>query len=205
MKSKASGVPLIKNKKQTKLKTTQVSTLIPVKWVIVQLTTIGEHEKNLALIVRSAQKILGKILDVFVPAISQKVRDESQTMFYMDGYVFVKFEEGVNYQKLAETTYFSSVLTQFVTVNGERRRTYSTLPDKDIAPMRVGMESIKLGVLKEGQKVKIVKGNFKSLLAVVSFLHDDGEHVQVYVELRSKPVLMDFPISYIKPHVEEKL
>lgn len=175
----------------------------PVRWVIVQLTPLGEREKNLGLIVRSAQRILGKPLDVFVPAVSQKVRDESQTMFYMDGYVFVKFEEGVNYLKLQETTYFNNVLTQSGIVNGERRRTFSTLEDKDIAPMRVGMSALKLGEFKEGQKVKIVKGNFKNLQAEVSFMHEDGEHAQVFVKLRSKPMLMDFPVSYLKKMEEE--
>jgi transcription antitermination factor NusG len=175
----------------------------PPKWVIVQLTPLGEREKNLALIVRSAQRILGKTLDVFVPAVSQKVRDESQTMFYMDGYVFVRHEEGVNYLKLADTTYFNCVLSQTSVVNGERRKIYSLLNDKDIAPMRVGMQGLKLGVYKEGQKVKITKGNFKNLQAEISYVHEDGEHAQVYVKLRSKPILMDFPVSYFKKMEDE--
>ena len=168
------------------------------KWAIVQLTSLGEREKNLALLTRSVQRILGKTLEVFVPAVSQKVRDESQTMFYMDGYVFVKFEEGVNYQKLADTTYFSCVLTHISSVGGERRKAYSTLEDKEIAPMRVGMQNLKLGVFSEGQKVRIMKGSFKNLQAVVSYVHDGTETVQVYVNLRSKKILMDFPSSYLK-------
>lgn len=167
----------------------------PAKWVIVQLTTAGEREKNLALLVRSAQRIIGKPQEVFVPAISQKVRDESHTMFYMDGYVFVRFAEGVPYLRLQETTYFNQVLTKPGPERG--RRIFCLLDDCDLAPMRRGMQDMKVGEYGEGQKVKIIKGNYKNLQAVVSYAHDDGEHVQVYVDLASKKILMDFPISYL--------
>lgn len=168
------------------------------KWVIVQLTSLGEREKNIQLIIRSVHRILGKPLEVFVPAVSQKVRDESQTMFFMDGYVFVSHVENVPYLKLADTTYFSSVLIQSVIVDGVRKRTFSLLDDKDIAPMKAGMQKLKLGSFKEGQSVKIVKGNFKNLQAEISYVHEDGEHAQVHVKLRSKPILIDFPVSYLK-------
>jgi transcription antitermination factor NusG len=168
------------------------------KWVIVQLTPLGEREKNINLIVRSAHRILGKQLEVFIPAVSQKVRDESQTMFYMDGYVFVSHVEGIPYLKLSDTMYFSSVLIQTTTINGVRKRTFSLLSDNDIAPMKAGMQTLKLGSFKEGQSVKIVKGNFKNLQAKVSYIHEGGESAQVHVKLRSKPILIDFPVSYLK-------
>lgn len=167
----------------------------PSKWVIVQLTTAGEREKDLALLTRSVQRILGRKQDVFIPAVSQKVRDESHTMFYMDGYVFVRHDEGVPYLRLQETTYFNHVLTKPGPDRG--RRIFCLLDDRDLAPMRRGMQDMKLGEYSEGQKVKIIKGNYKNLQAVISYAHDDGEHVQVYVDLSSKKILMDFPTSYL--------
>lgn len=170
----------------------------PSKWVVVQLSSLGEREKNIPIIVRSARQILGvKDLEVFVPAISQKVRDESQTLFYMDGYVFIKYAEGVQYMKLQETTYFNTVLCKPSFVNGERKRAYAMLEDKDLEPMKRGMETLRIGEFSEDDDVKIVKGSFKGLPGKVSFVHDGGEHVQVYVGLRSKQVLMDFPASYL--------
>ena len=119
-------------------------------------------------------------------------------MFYMDGYVFVSHVEGIPYLKLSDTMYFSSVLIQTTTINGVRKRTFSLLSDADIAPMKAGMQTLKLGSFKEGQSVKIIKGNFKNLQAKVSYIHEDGESAQVHVKLRSKPILIDFPVSYLK-------
>lgn len=189
-----------KKPKSNKVKSESVTPipLSPPKWVIVQLTHFGEREKNIQSIVKNVNRILGKPLDVFVPAVSQKVRDESQTMFYMDGYIFIRHEEGVNYLKLNDTVYFSSVLTKISLVDGERKKTYSLLDDKEISPMRVGVQNLKAGVFKEGQTVKIMKGKFKGLQAIVSYMHEDNEHTQIYVKLRSKLILMDFPISYIQ-------
>jgi transcription antitermination factor NusG len=185
-----------KTKSESKVKPNALS--IPPKWVIVQLTHFGEREKNIQSIVRNINKMLGKPVDVFVPAVSQKVRDESQTMFYMDGYIFIRYEENINYLKLNDTVYFNSVLTQISFVNGERKKTYSLLDDKQISPMRVGVQNLKIGVFKENQNVKIIKGKFKGLQAVVSYTHEDNEHIQVYIKLRSKLILMDFPTSYIQ-------
>jgi len=186
-------------KSSTKSGRTSKSTpLPPRKWVVVQLTSVGEREKNIQLIVRSAHRLLKKPLEVFIPAVSQKVRDESQTMFYMDGYVFIEHEENISYLNLSETTYFSMVLTQQIVVNGVRKKSFSLLDDKDIAPMKVGMQSLKTASFKEGQCVKIMKGNFKNLQAEISYMHEDGEHAQVHVKLRSKPILIDFPVSYLK-------
>lgn len=168
------------------------------KWVIVQLSPMGEREKNIELIRRSARKILGKQhLDVFIPAISQKVREESQTLFYLDGYVFVEFAEGVVYNRLQDTQFFNSVLTQTSSTK-DRRRIYSLLDDKELAPMRKGMEELKIVPFNDGQKVRIIQGNYKNLIAEVSFIHEGGETVQVYVNMRSKKVLMDFPASYLQ-------
>jgi transcription antitermination factor NusG len=195
--------PKSKTKSKNSAKTAKVASVPPpppIKWVIVQLTSLGEREKNIQSITRSAHRILGKPLDVFVPAVSQKSnsKDESQTMFYMDGYVFIRFEENVQYLKLADTMYFSTVLIQTNIINGERKKMFSLLDDKEIAPMRVGMQSLKLGAFKEGQSVKIIKGNFKGLKAKISYMHEDGENAQVHIELRSKPLLADFPVSYLK-------
>lgn len=168
------------------------------KWVIAQLSSLGEREKNIGLIMRSARQLLGrKDIEIFIPAISQTVREESQTLFYLDGYVFIKYIENVPYMKLHETTYFSTALSKIMHVNGERKRVFSLLDDKDLEPMRRGMEALRVGVFKENDDVKVIKGTFKGLLGKVSFMHESGEHVQVHIELRSKPQLIDFPASYL--------
>lgn len=167
------------------------------KWVIVQLSPMGEREKNLEMLKRAANKLLGRPVDVFVPAISQKVREESQTLFYMDGYVFVEFFDGIAYNRLQDTQYFNCVLTQSSS-SGDRRKIYSLLDDRELAPMRKGMQELKIVPFEDRQKVRIIQGNYKNLIAEVSFVHEGGETVQVYVNMRSKKVLMDFPASYLQ-------
>ena len=176
----------------------------PTQWVVVQLTALGEREKNLALIVRSAHHILGrKDLDVFVPAINQKGLDDSLTTWYSEGYVFIQHVVGVGYHKLSETSYFNSVLSTMSNVNGERKRMYSLLTDKDLKHMRNGMQELKVvsSKFKVDQEVRITKGSYKGLPGQVRFLYDDGEKVQVFVQLKSingGGLFLDFPASYLQ-------
>lgn len=171
----------------------------PAKWVVVQLTAIGEREKNISLIEKSARQILKRSdIPVFVPAISQKVRDESLTTWYSDGYVFIRYEDGVPYSLLQDTTYFANVLAKPTIVNGSKKLVYSLLDDKDLDPMRTGMEFMKVSRFSEDDRVKIVKGNFKNLTGKVSCVYDGEENVQVFVKLRSKEMFIDFPASYLE-------
>ena len=176
----------------------------PSQWVVVQLTSLGEREKNIQLIVRSARQIISrKDLEVFVPAINQKGIDDSLTTWYSEGYVFIQYESGVGYHKLSETNYFSSVLSTMSQVNVEKKLIYSLLTDKDLAHMRTGMHDLKVTAsrFKEEQEVKITKGSYKGLPGKISMIYDNGEKVQVFVRLKSIKgggLFMDFPASYLQ-------
>lgn len=171
----------------------------PTQWVVVQLTSLGEREKNIASITRSVHHILRrKDLEVFVPAISQKGLGDSLTTWYSDGYIFVRFLDGVLYNSLQETAYFSMVLSKLVVVDGVRRMKYSLLNNKDLDPMRVGMKVMRVGKFSEDDSVKVIKGNYRNLPGKVSCVYDQGEVVQVCLNLRSKPMFIDFPASYLE-------
>ena len=175
----------------------------PTKWVVVQLTSVGEREKNIQTIVRSVHQILRRNdIEVFVPAINQKGQDDSLTTWYEDGYIFIKFDPTIAYHKLSETNYFSNVLSTIKHVDGEKRRVYSILTDKDLTGMRSGMQELKTtsSKFKKDQEVKIMKGNFRDLLGKVSAIYEDGEKVQVFVKLASingGGIFLDFPASYL--------
>lgn len=176
----------------------------PSQWVVVQLTALGEREKNLQLIVRSAHQILGRSdVDVFVPAINQKGLDDSLTTWYSEGYVFIQHQPGVSYHKLAETSYFNTVLSTLSNINGERKRVYSLLTDKDLKHMRNGMQELKSTAsrFKKDQEVRITKGSYKGLPGKIAQIYDNGETVQVFVQLKSIKgggLFMDFHASYIQ-------
>ena len=108
----------------------------------------------------------------------------------MDGYIFVEFKQDIQYQKLSGTTYFDYVLT-------DSRRKLQLVTDEEILPIRKGVEELKKSCLCIGDRIKVVKGSFKNLMGVVTSVYDDGESVQVSVGLVSKPLLIDYPASYL--------
>jgi transcription antitermination factor NusG len=167
-----------------------------IKWVIVELTSTGEKEDNIQSIIQSAHKLLKKSeVEVFVPAISQTVRDDSQTMFYMSGYVFIEYIPGVNYLRLRETTYFRDVLCNSFDENGPQ---YSLLDDSELDPIRKGMDNLKVGEYKEGDAVIVKEGCYRNLPGVVSLVYEDKQNIQVAVNLLSKKMLIDFPVTYVE-------
>jgi transcription antitermination factor NusG len=158
---------------------------------------MGEREKDVSVLSKSVHRILGRRLEVFIPAVTQKFMSEQETTFYMDGYVFVLFEEGVNYLKLQDTTYFSSVLIRSRSLSASRRPEYSLLQDSDLDPMRAGMKSLLRFSFQVGDPVKLVSGQYKGLSGVVRLVYDGGEKVQISVPTGSKPILMDCPTSML--------
>lgn len=137
-------------------------------------------------------------LRVFVPAVSQKVRDESQTFFFMDGYVFVEYRPGISYLALRDTAFFRDVLCNSTRASN-REPSYSLLTDSDLEPMRSGMQEMRCGSFEVGDRVRVVVGSYKNLRGEVSVVYDE-QSVQVSVShLASKRVLIDFPTTYLEP------
>lgn len=185
----------MKHDKSTSKKSTKKSTGIqyPSKWVVVQLSPAGEREKNVSILERSVHRFLGKLM-VFVPAACQSAKDEvrndSHTMFYMEGYIFVEFRENINYGKLSDTTYFDSVLSN--------KTQLFLLDDSQVAPLRKGVEELKVGDFSVGDSVRVIRGSFKNLIGKIHCVYSGGEAVQVDLKLSSKPMLIDFPSGSIQ-------
>lgn len=170
----------------------------PRRWVIVELSTVGERDFDVRTVSSSVHRILGRSdLEVFVPAISQDVRNDSQTLFFMDGYVFIEFKEDVPYLRLRDTSLFKEVLCN--SKPGEAPK-FSLLEDRELDPMRQGMEDLKTGDFKVGDPVRVVIGTYKNLRGEISLVYEGGENVQVAVShLRSKRgLLVDFPATYLE-------
>ena len=160
------------------------------KWVVVQLTPAGERETSIKNIERSVLRILKKPIEVFVPAMSQKVRNETLTTVYMDGYIFIAYEPGIDYTKLSDTTYFSSVL-----ISG---RTYQLLDDSKVCPIRDKVAAMKINEFNVGDKVRVKRGEHKDLPCRIVNIYEGGEHVQVQCDFWSKPMMLDFASSNLK-------
>jgi len=160
------------------------------KWVVLQLSSSGEHEKSISVLEKSVLRILRQQVSIFIPAANQKARDDTNVQFIMDGYIFVEYKPEVPYNRLIGTTYFETVLSN-------SRRQYQLVTDAEILPIRRGVEKLKKSGLNVGDHIKVAKGSFKNLVGYVSSVYDDGENVQVSVGLVSKPLLIDYPASYL--------
>ena len=168
-------------------------TVNPVKWIAVQLSSLGEREKDPSTLEYAIHRCLGKDINVFIPSIALKRQEESHTLCYMEGYIFVEFHDGINYLKLLNVPLFKDVLHN---IRGGAV-TYNLIDDSVLNPVKDGLEAMKHVELDIDTRVKINKGTFKNLTGVVSQLYDETETVQVFVKLKSKEVFIDFPASYL--------
>lgn len=165
-----------------------------VEWVIVSLSSNGERESNLEMIRKSVVRILkNQNLEVYVPAVSQTVRGESEIMFYMQGYIFIKHMDGVPYYRLRETQYFTDVLCTYL----NRKIRYKLLDNNSFLKIKNGVDNLRISSFVVGDEVFITKGDFKNLPGIVSCVYDE-EQVQVAISLRSKKLLIDSPSTYIQ-------
>ena len=169
------------------------------QWVVVQLSPAGEKETDISVLKRAAKRILRRDdVDMFIPAISQAFRDESQTLFFMEGYVFFRYVFGIPYLRLRDTAFFSDVLVTTSKTGGNGEPEYALLDDSKLNLMREGMDDLRVGEYACGDTVKIIDGSYKNLKGTISVVYDSKQVVQVSVVLRSKQMLMDFPVTYIE-------
>ncbi|KKM24338.1 hypothetical protein LCGC14_1606120 [marine sediment metagenome] len=167
------------------------------RWVVVQLSSVGEKEADIDILRRSARRILGQDdIDMFIPAISQQFRDESQTLFFMEGYVFFRYVTGISFLRLRDTAFFSDVLISCKNSRGEPE--YALLDDSKLNLMRAGMDDLRVGRFVCGDSVRIIEGSYKNLQGTVSIVYEKKQVVQVSIVLRSKKMLMDLPATYVK-------
>lgn len=163
----------------------------------VELSSTGEQEMNPPILAKSVRRILKRPdIDVFIPAVSSKVRSDSQVLVYMDGYVFVRYEDGIPYLKLRDTTYFRDVL-RLPGRGASGGPTYALIDDSKLDTLREGLEVIGNASFKIGDRVRVMRGENKNLTGFVTDVHDDGQ-VIVSARLRSKPLLVPYPSSYLE-------
>lgn len=159
------------------------------------MSSAGEKEADLKAIARAARRILAAPdLEVFVPAVLQDARQDSHTTVYMEGYAFVQFVPGVQYSKLRETTYFRDVLRD----RSSGGPMYALLPDVQIRKMRAGMEKMNVVAFAVGDQVRILRGEFKNMRGTVSDVDPEKQTVTLSPNLKSKPMLVEYPFSFVK-------
>jgi transcription antitermination factor NusG len=163
-----------------------------VRWVVVELTHAGEQEKKSEVLTRAVQRILGSRLRVFVPSLSTDVRQDSQILVYMDGYVFVEYLDGVQYMKLRDTSYFNDVLCS----SKGSSPVYSLIRDEEINGIKKDMESIRDADFDLDDRVVVKSGTNRGLSGTV--LDVDGDNITVKHHTRSKPCILTYKSTYLE-------
>ncbi len=163
----------------------------PKRWVVVELTHSGEQEKDSAALTRAIQRILGRPLSVFVPSLSTDVRSDSQILVYMDGYIFIEFQEGVQYMRLRDTSYFNEVMC----VSRGSSPVYSLVNDAEINGIKENMESIRNVEFGLDDHVVVKSGTNRGMRGVV--MDVQGYEVTVKHPTRSKPCLLSYKSTYL--------
>jgi len=161
---------------------------------VVELTHAGEQEKNSQTLTKAVQRLLGRPLAVFVPSLSTDVREDSQILVYMDGYVFVEFYEDIQYTRLRDTSYFNEVLCSSPAKGGPP--VYSLIEDDRLNVIKKDMESIRVAEFAAGDPVKVKSGTNRGLPGIVLGVEDDVVTVQHLA--RSKPVIADYRTTFLE-------
>lgn len=166
------------------------------QWVVVELTHSGEQEKDDKKLARAINRILGRPLHVFVPSLSTNVRADSQVLVYMDGYVFIEFQEGVQYMRLRDTSYFNEVLCSS---KGSSSRgsspVYALVGDEKLDGIKKDMESIRNVEFELDDHVVVKSGTNRGMRGIV--MDVQGDEITVKHPTRSKPCLLSYKSTYL--------
>lgn len=157
-----------------------------------ELTHAGEQEKDSGVLTRAVQRILGSKLKVFVPSLSTDVRQDSQILVYMDGYVFVEYMDGIQYMKLRDTSYFNDVLRS----SRGSSSVYSLIHDDQINGIKKDMESIRNSDFDLDDEVIVKSGTNRGLRGTVYDVQ--GDDITVKHHTRSKPCILSYKSTYLE-------
>jgi hypothetical protein len=180
-----------RNQKESSLTASAGASGAPKKWVVVELTHSGEQEKDSRTLTRAIHRMLGRPLNVFVPSLSTDVREDSQILVYMDGYIFIEYQEGVQYMRLRDTSYFNEVLC----ASRGSAPVYSLIEDDQLNGIKKDMESIRNVEFELDDPVVVKSGTNRGMRGVV--MDVQGDEITVKHPTRSKPCLLSYKSTYL--------
>lgn len=128
---------------------------------------------------------------IFIPAKTYSKSNRTVTVHLMEGYVFVA-------SGLPETSYFkleqkSKLISSVMSTTTESGiRVLSTIKDSEIEEMKRSLRERVSSDIEMGTPVRVLEGVYSGLEGEVIFRH--GEHVGIYVEMRSVQVIVTVPM-----------
>lgn len=165
-------------------------------WVGLELNSRGDTEKDIEAMIALIRKNLGRPkIEVFVPVYYKSEEYFEKNVSFLDGYFFIKYEEGLPYNKLTETKYFQGVVTNPAT------KTPQIIPDEQVQRIQEKFQkSIKDKTkYKKGQEVRILDGLYKGLEGVIDKIIKEHELCIVSItSLKSRNIQASIPLVGIE-------
>ena len=162
-------------------------------WVVLELSQTGEQADPETL-VRLLNKLLNGEREIFVPAVTYVKRGIPTTLYYFQGYVFVRagLPSG-RYFDLLSNSYFSSVLSY-----QEGHHTYlQLLPNEEIDKIKETLRTHTQISFAEGDQVEFISGTYKGLTGVcLGMITEDT--CSVKIKMRSIESLVSIPVAMLR-------
>lgn len=168
-------------------------------WVVLELSSTGEQVDPDTL-THLLNKLLNKEREVFVPAVTYIKRGIPTTLYYFQGYVFIRagLPSG-RYFDLLGHSYFSNVLSY-----QEGEHTYlQLLPHSEIEKIKETLKTHTHITFSEGDEVIVTSGTYKGLSGVCMGMLTD-ETCSVRIKMRSIESLVEFPVAMIRLKATEE-
>lgn len=169
-------------------------------WAVLELTRAGERlieEGKMEETLRRHLKC-GTEHPVFIPAVFYppiRPDDTPIVLSVTEGYVFVATGLSDSSLYALETTPFVRKVLHTRSPNG--LRVLMTVPDHSLAELRRGLAKLVASSISSGIPVLVLHGLLAGLEGTV--VSDNGETVDVYVEMRSLRLLRRLPKTSVRP------
>lgn len=169
-------------------------------WAVLELTRAGERLIDEGKMEETLRRHLkcGDAHPIFVPAIFYppiRPDDTPIVLSVTEGYVFVA-------TGLPDCDLYALESTQFVrkvlhTRNPTGMRVLMTVPDTSLWELRRGLAKLVASSISSGMSVLVLHGLLAGLEGTV--VSDNGETIDVYVEMRSLRLLRRLPKTSVRP------
>lgn len=176
------------------------------EWYIVQTFSGYEDKAKQALEQRiQAEGVDDDFEEIYIPTetvveVKNGKRREKEKKFY-NGYIFVKMT-------LSDEAWHTVKNTPKVMgfVGGNQTRP-SPVPESEVKQISDRIEEGTLSAeptysYQQGDKIRVVEGNFKDFTGTVEEVHEDKEKLRVFVEIFGRPTSVEFDFDQVEA-VEE--
>lgn len=170
------------------------------KWYIVQTYSGYEKKAKEALEVRIRQLENDDIEEIYIPMettveMRNGKRREVQRKVY-NGYIFVKMDlNDISWHVVKDTP-------KIVGFIGGTQKEPTPVPESEVKQIEQRIEEGALAAgpsfsFSQGDKVRVVEGNFKDFTGTVEEVDSEKERLKVYVEIFGRPTSVEFNYNQV--------